>query len=240
MVSFGDIAIFVLATTRFNGKKQAYPTYLESRIIPIKNTWGALFPNIFFVFGSNVFDYKHLLTKCHLNQPNTRKLVAHTAQTPSENISLYYTCGIGSDYQYPWLVSDHFNVMWTGNCTGEYFGSGPTCRFQESLRSFMYNPKLANTDWFIFMDDDIYLRPFAFLSFLATLHYDKKLQPVAVVGGSSYRGFRFSKAWKQVGMNVDCLAKDVHDFAVAQPLILNRFVVWRYRHLCLSLRNNVC
>jgi hypothetical protein len=93
----------------------------------------------------------------------------------------------------------------------------------------MYSPKLSDTDWFVFMDDDIYLRPFAFLSFLASLHHDKKSLPVAVVGANAYRGFRFSKSWKQVGMeNIDCLVNDVHDFAVAQPLILNRLKVYLY------------
>jgi hypothetical protein len=53
------------------------------------------------------------------------------------------------------------------NETGEYYGLGPTCRCQETMRYYYYlNDIHKSFDWFIFMDDDIYIRPYSLLSFL--------------------------------------------------------------------------
>ena len=51
---------------QFASVKQDFPTYWQSRILPIQNTWGKFFQTLFFVFGTNVFDYRflHDLNRC--------------------------------------------------------------------------------------------------------------------------------------------------------------------------------
>ena len=108
--------------------------------------------------------------------------------------------------------SSTLNVLYTGNCTGEYFGYGPACRCQEAMRFYLYNTRLTrssaintrdamelqseaqrethkgkeggqgmgllnnnnrslfeNVRWFLFIDDDLYLRPYALRALLSNL-----------------------------------------------------------------------
>lgn len=125
-----------------------------------------------------------------------------------------------------------FNGLWTGNCTGEYFGVGPTCRCQEAMRYFLHEPTLRNTEWFIFMDDDIHFRPFSLLAMLSelttatsagALESTDKVR-LALVGPVKYRGFEFSKR-----VNHDnstevhrCRNSTAFEFPFAQPAIINR------------------
>jgi hypothetical protein len=73
-----------------------------------------------------------------------RKLLARTAQTPSVNRTDQYLCDYSSRLQsimsndsssssfsqQQYLQERHdLNVLYVGNCTGEYFGIGPACRY---------------------------------------------------------------------------------------------------------------
>jgi hypothetical protein len=274
MVSFESIAIFILATTKTNGRhKQDYPTYFESRIVPIRETWGQYFPNLYFVFGTNKFDYDFLTQQCKLVEEEkvsqqggkpVRNLLARTQQIASENVMHRYRCpiyGMESYYRsnkYSNITAVEgesssilyeFNALWTGNCTGEYFGIGPTCRCQEAMRYFNYNPSLASVEWFAFMDDDIHFRPYSMLGLLDSLTNPARGQQAtgkpastltALVSSNAYRSFEFSrKAGARTPINLqnthgkgfshnhttslhNCRNSSVYNFPIAQPAIINR------------------
>ena len=243
MVNFQDIAVFILATTRTNGRyKQDYPTYFESRIVPIRETWGQLFPSLYFVFGANKADYNFLNQQCRSNE-NNRKLLSRDKTIPLQNVVTPYTCPIyeveshyktGDSNDKSKLQSQallyEFNALWTGNCTGEYFGYGPTCRCQESMRYFYTDPSFKSKEWFIFMDDDIYFRPYALQSMLSTLSSNKAIKvdgPLAVVSASKYRAFQFSKRGPSNSTDEEhsCRNSNVYDFPLAQPAIMNRYSI---------------
>ena len=82
--------------------------------------------------GTNVFDLKFVRYKCQLattvgsitaSPIDERKLLASAPQTPPENKTELYTCPTS-------LVGRAIQVLRIANCTGEYFGIGPTCRAQ--------------------------------------------------------------------------------------------------------------
>lgn len=82
--------------------------------------------------GTNVFDLKFIRYKCQLastvglttlSPVDERKLVASAPQTPPENKTELYMCPTS-------LVGRAIQVLRIANCTGEYFGIGPTCRAQ--------------------------------------------------------------------------------------------------------------
>lgn len=130
-------------------------------------------------------------------------------------------------------------ILYAANCTGEYFGEGPTCRCEASMRFF--NVHLSATDssnphppkWFAFLDDDFYLRPIAVMKMLHM--FDNTVPPLsspaALVSSREYEGFRFSTvtALENNG-NACCSAKDarlckypeVFGFGYAQPVFMNR------------------
>jgi hypothetical protein len=180
-----SIAIFILATTKKNGKPgtmQTYPTYFESRMLPIANTYGTQFnnatsTNLFFVFGTNKYDNDFLQRRCYevegpswsafslssSSSPDSshrrRSLKAHVEQTPSRDRLETHKCPIRRTETYtfqkqkrlpyqsqsaavPTIIENDRNItiLRAANCTGEYFGIGPTCRCQEMLRYFLQSP----------------------------------------------------------------------------------------------------
>jgi len=310
------IAFFMLATTKPFRKISS----LESRIVPISQTWASAFEpaSVYFVFGTNYYDYSYLQKKCSLRRmegtdiaPELEALVSgetnesadmpvrnaktrtradrhrrslhphqaavppdrdfggrrslrpQTKQRKSEDRRLLYSC----DYGYL-LPDDHqagtrpptFNALFTANCTGEYFGYGPACRYQEAMRFFQYHRRRAldegekgsgslfkNTEWFIFMDDDLYVRPFSLQTLLNTLSLRNRQfvhrhppdaplpplsevhpvehkavhssQPIAMIQSEMARGFEFSKNWNRTAYN--CKVAGVHDIYLSMPAVLN-------------------
>ena len=177
-ITFGrmdSLAIFILATTRHFQQISSF----ESRIKPIAGTWGSVFPHMYMVFGTNVFDASFLISSCQLkasygdagsgnssesnNIGSGRHLYASAPQMNSINRTDVYECEQG------------IKVLYVGNCTGEYFGMGPTCRCQEAMRYFIFSQQqeftsfsgaysLSGVKWFAFMDDDVYIRPYSLLA----------------------------------------------------------------------------
>jgi hypothetical protein len=173
-MTFSGVAIFILATTRDKN--------FSGRLLQIMDTWGSFFPHLYFVFGTNVYDFNFLEEKCLLVS-DRRNLIARDLQRPAQNTTSLYKC------------DSRFNYLFTGNCTGEYFGIGPTCRCQEAMRYFYTSPSLAHTSWFIFIDDDIYFRPYALREFLFPTYDRAKItndsvNPAAIVAANTYRSFR--------------------------------------------------
>lgn len=247
MVNFENIAIFILATTATNGKyKQDYSTYLESRIIPIRETWGQYFPSMHFVFGTNKKDLDFLTQQCRLVEPtsSTRQLKARSDQVEHENKTVQYKCPIYEiESHYRSLATNNtninmadmksnsllfeFNALYTANCTGTYFGLGPTCRCQESMRFYNQDLSMKQAEWFMFMDDDIHVRPFALQSMLTEIENTTSSSQVissekgmALVGSNRYRSFDFSKK----SPPHSCRESIAYEFSFAQPAIINRYM----------------
>ncbi len=206
-------------------------------------------PYLYFVFGTNTNDFNFLQQFCNKDSmAKSRRLTPHTPQTSSRNAVDLYSCNTfnisNNSGSYNETVLSHttpysFKVLYMANCTGEYFGSGPTCRCQESMRYFNTAQQLRDVEWFVFIDDDIYLRPYALASMLGEIsptanannnNSDNKVHaelrhnvnidgPVALVAPVIPRNFEFSKAWRNIA---NCTVPKVHDFFMAQPAILNR------------------
>lgn len=244
MVNLSSIAVFVLSTTKRNmgGYKQDYSSYYESRVLPIANSWGSVLPYFYFVMGTNKFDHQFIAKHCSYG--GRRRLAPHAPQTESRDAIELYSCpktleerrihanltsaSTLSNIETSLISkSERFNVLFTANCTGEYFGMGPTCRCQESMRYFLYEPTLSDIQWFLFLDDDTYIRPFSLLALLDsiehatgdTVHKVQSNRPIAMVAPGRLRNFEFSKGWK--GM-YGCDIKGVHEFLCAQPALMNR------------------
>ena len=133
MLDFSSIAVFILATTAHHQKQ----SYLDTRIIPIFRTWGFHFGNLFFVFGTNSFDWDYINEHCLLisgknTTSNHRKLVAHTKQVPLQHKVELYRCYFHNKYKIAEentsIIKNNesihkvssFQVLWTANCTGIY------------------------------------------------------------------------------------------------------------------------
>lgn len=174
MADFRRIAVFILGTVVRNGRlEQPFPTYLESRILPLLQTWGQFFPHLYFVFGRNVHDVDFLTERCRLSTSNAlsrppfgwehavphtayhssnRQLKVRSPQVKLEHSLDLYRCPVNAHDLFYFRSADErlnlttssseeitgtvleFNVLLARNCTGEYFGYGPTCRCQEAMR----------------------------------------------------------------------------------------------------------
>lgn len=151
MVAYDNIAIFILATTLRNS--------IVNRIVPIASTWGADFPYLYFVMGTNDIDKQFLDRQCSPYRELGHRSLANAKQVPHRNELLEYRC--------PAPPASDLQVLFTANCTGTYFGLGPTCRCEESMRFFTTAPRFRRTEWFMFIDDDLFVRSAPFNSFLS-------------------------------------------------------------------------
>ena len=130
---FHQVAIFILATTRQHQKR----SYLDTRIIPIIQSWGYNFENLYFVFGTNKFDWEFIQNHCILQESygevsaKSRRLAPHTIQVTSQNKHEVFKCFFHNEkvisskkYQYEHtfeksldkaLDVSSFKILWTGN-----------------------------------------------------------------------------------------------------------------------------
>lgn len=213
-VLLDSVAVFVLATTKpFGGVDNQRISSYDSRMIEIAETWTKPLQHVYFVMGSNQFDHKFLRTDCTFktsfgdvpmrgSKAGQRRLLARVPQTKSVNRTEEYVCDYtkrlshiiienntmneNEDRWHSFRGEKHsMNVLYISNCTGEYFGIGPACRYQESARYFLshagmryykdgaiekpYVDKFKGVEWFIFIDDDLYIRPYSLVSMLRTL-----------------------------------------------------------------------
>ena len=350
MVDFSSIAIFMLGTTVKNSRfSQPQPTYYESRIIPIYETWSSFFPHVYYVFGTNWHDYKFLQEhRCQLkqaegssteeglspllvdfhtttttttpvvpthhkkkrsdhNQGRRRRLKANTRQIPSTNATYLYWCSVEGKHRkyapsttttttttssmsplsdmrtkmYQWfdqhilhheaveaghpISTNHtttepthhssmqdmvfkshqhhltlqtssrpLQILLTGNCTGEYFGIGPTCRCQETMRYFYrhMNTTFKHVQWFLFMDDDMYFRPYSLLSMLRHVERNDTIgrnqvfttgQTLALVGAATFHGNQLkAKLTSDPKVMQTCMIVLEMGYSFAQPAIINK------------------
>ena len=212
-LSFHDVAIFVLATTRTEPNR-ASSSSLSGRMLPLMQTWGRYFPSIYFVFGTNQVDYDFVRSPvCRSASSHNRRLRASSPQVAGRNATELFSCQQdGVD----------LSVLFVGNCTGEYFGYGPVCRCQESLRYFLTREQHA---WFAFMDDDLYLRPHSLLALLGDIRGPGTDGVFSLVSSRAYRSFQFSSRWRTPGLGYNCKVPSAHNFPVAMPAFLTRATV---------------
>jgi len=101
------------------------------------------------------------------------------------------------------------------------------------MRFYLYSGELeSGHDWFAFIDDDVYLRPYALSSMLQSFlvraptatKYKGGVQSldgeVVLVSTRAYRSFQFSKAWAKAGQV--CNTSHLHSFPVAMPAIISK------------------
>ena len=119
MVAYDNVAIFVLATTLRNS--------IVNRIVPIATTWGADFPHTYYVMGTNAIDKHFLDTNCSSYHASSRRELGTAPQLPHRNELLEYRCR-GPDLDPVSRRERELQVLFTANCSGAYFGLGPTCR----------------------------------------------------------------------------------------------------------------
>ena len=249
MVSFNEIAVFVLATSQ--GKQVGKPfSQWERRLEPLAQTWGAYFPHFYGVMGRNQYDIGFLANNCEIESKWStlgrdwkedtgnvsasrlagrhqaydesheahRMLIAREKQGKYRDVVSVWNCSL--PYARPashprlWL-----HVLMAHACTGEYFGAGPTCRAEEAMLAYLQLPTLQHTSWFIFIDDDVYMRPQVLVSFLTWATTTTKVPAETVFLFTEIkRGFGY--AARKLGHN--CSDPDVHGFYFAQPAILSR------------------
>lgn len=248
-IDFSKIAIFLLGTTIKNTKHpQQDPTYYQSRILPIHETWGALYPHLYFVFGNNYFDIQFLDQKCQSEEISLQSLEhghkvyrcqsyhdltykqfktfedvqsssssPDTSTLPSYSLNAHETLN-----QYHQEKQRGIHVLYTSQCKGSYFGIGPTCRCQEAMRYYYTEQSIfAQTEWFLFMDDDVYLRPFGLQYFLYLLQQSYSMQrPMAMVSAAN------TFTVKSVKYDESIIQKCNNFFEtslfLAQPALINR------------------
>lgn len=280
-----SIAVFVLAHTETTFRPNKIHEYhsFENRMKAIHDTWGSQIEHMYYVVGTNKYDYEFLHDKANNCRriseesgvaylsavgsgevsPSTdtsRRLAAHSPQIRSMNNMVNYKCAIApevSKMRYKKLMRanltdatpmeyiipnpEPFQVLYVGNCTGEYFGYGPTCRCQESMRYFQLSYKLRSVQWYMFLDDDVYIRPTVLDSFLST--FLTRFQKEAKAGRGAGAGagsatvlamvapqranLRLESSRKKNELRANnsvCLSGAFH-FTYAQPAILTRDAV---------------
>ncbi|KAJ1448107.1 hypothetical protein M885DRAFT_623741 [Pelagophyceae sp. CCMP2097] len=205
----GVLAVIVLATSvekQFQGK--AY-SYFWDREVPMVQTWASGYDTKF-AFGTNTVDHKFVKAKCQaaiLRQ--RRRLGPKPPQERPRDVVESYDC------------AEATRVLYLANCTGEYMGLGPVCRCQESIRFWLYSKEYAETEWFMFVDDDNYFRPEALNALLEGFDSSK---PLAFVGSTGPRGFaRTFKRWEHCGHHCE------YRWPWAQPCILSRGALEAFR-----------
>jgi len=296
MVAFSEVAVFVLATSQGKQQGRIFSQW-ERRLLPLAETWGSSFPQLYGVMGRNQYDLDFLEAYCTLGETwvtgsgkegdeytkwtkaaKRRQLIAHEAQGPYKDTADIWNCTTASSQDStrhfhgparpsplppptgeaeeggedtalstsssssssspsssppsssssspPSPLSVLIQVIMTHRCTGEYFGSGPTCRAQEVMLAYLHVPAFRQSKYFIFIDDDVYIRPHAMLRFLSVTQTMAAPPPsdTAFLVNRNVRGFGYARR-KVVGHN--CSNPDVHGFYFAQPAVLTRAAVER-------------
>lgn len=186
-------------------------------------TWGQYLPekNVYFVFGNDAYDKKFLEKSC----------LKDTSPLTSSLAVEEYICPHGDHHaegiSYP---NSTVNILLFKSCRGTYYGKGPTCRCQSSLIWYMesYIPQNrivdifassssnASNQWAVFIDDDIYFRPYALISMIDYCFGNRSTASV-FVADIGKNGMDLSKKWNRT-LHTSC---NRHYLPVAMPLIIS-------------------
>jgi hypothetical protein len=224
--SLSSFAVFVLATSHIFDNITSF----DSRIIPIVQTWGSLFNRLFFVFGNHPYDAMILKQRCQ----RVSFVVSKGIFAQQNNYIEEYRCLYHKNISTHSYIHDkgEFHALRLGFCEGSYYGRGPTCRCEMSLKWYLNASTTASTDWFMFIDDDIYVRPHALgimiQSFEQNMHRqlhvhgskDSDSLKLAITADIKKNGMELSKKWNRTHYN----CSDYY-VGVTMPLIMNRKAV---------------
>ena len=160
VATLSSIAIFILSTIQPPSplKSQYHlPNNFDLRLAPIHETWGSYLTSTFFVLGRNKPDYDFIQYHCmqkvisastlhvDVESENRRVLVPKVKQIESKDTMELHHCPSRTPIRNNKLP---LKVLVSRNCTGEYFGMGPTCRCQESMRFYFLSlSKYYQYDW---------------------------------------------------------------------------------------------
>ena len=206
-----EIAVHILATSKTKSGRAggADYDYVEERLLAGARTWGRGFPRLSYIVGSSD-DLDDMSTRLSAAGPCAKEPRDCGQRKNSRN-------GDGCDVSR--LECSSFSVVRFRNCTSDYYGtSGPCCRCQESMRHMIH--LMARGDawkWWVFADDDMYMRAPAIVAMLSKHDHN---QPLAVVSDGQIRGLTPSFFRSR---SPDCASPDcVFRFPWAQPAILSR------------------
>ena len=214
-----EIAVHILATSKVKpgraGSGAEYD-YVEERLLAGARTWGRGFPRLSYIVGSSD-DLDDMAAR-------VSSAAAPCAKEPRDCGQQNKSKGDGCDVSR--LECSSFSVVRFRNCTSDYYGTtGPCCRCQESMR-WMIN-LAARGDawkWWIFADDDMYMRAPAIVAMLSKHDHNR---PLAVVSDGQIRGLTPSFFRSR---SPDCASPDcVFRFPWAQPAILSRGAMIKLR-----------
>lgn len=95
------------------------------------------------------------------------------------------------------------------------------------MRFFLHSPELSGLEWFVFIDDDIYLRPLALTSMLQSIDRNNSLlTAIGIISSTSPHSIKFIKPKPSTLYNStlpeSCAEVFGTSYYNAQPAILNR------------------
>lgn len=123
-----SVAIFLLATAhtfRIKNSTSTY-SYLNRRILPIAETWGSHFPDLYFILGRSQENQKFVtssscqempsLSDDSINKTKGSKRHSHHSLDLIQKTTFHH-CKMSAH-------SPEIKVIFASNCTGNYFGMG--------------------------------------------------------------------------------------------------------------------
>ena len=177
-----------------NADKGGYVDYFE-RLVAAKATWAARVAHFYGVLGSGEAETQGL-KKCTYVPPPPAPLDSSRNNTAAPQM---YTCGVGG-----------VSVLQLNKCDNSPHGAwGPCCRCSGAMRHFLHHHH--HVSWFIFSDDDYFVRMHLLDALLRP--HSRTPTPLAVTTwglgdhpttGRSGFGFGF--------FNKNCSAECVHRF----------------------------
>jgi len=206
------VVVHVLATAKHAKYKEGsgFYDYVDERLYGSAATWGRYVPRLTYVLGGAGAGETKLAAEGHATRDGW--LACAVVERADRGALERSSCGGGA-----------FEILRFRNCSNEYYGSkGPCCRCQESMRWALYRePEL---EWYVFQDDDMFVRVNALLAVLAAYAPG---EPLAFSGGKSLRGFA-PGMWKELAAcdsNAECTFK----FPWMQPAVFSRAALRDFR-----------
>lgn len=128
MLSYEDVAVFILGTTAFFRGQSSF----DARIIPAYRTWGHTLPYLYYVFGNSPKDRKFLVHRGCEILPNDRTLSAgNNSHLSNERGNKYINIEMLECYAEESIRP--LKIIRFLDCSGGYYGDGPTCRCDEII-----------------------------------------------------------------------------------------------------------
>lgn len=113
------------------------------------------------------------------------------------------------------------------NCPEGKFGESPCCKQQEGLLEMIRRGYLSRYEWFVFMDDDVYLRDGFLRDYLGQLSHQ---QPVVLAGGMPPKRLGQSGYKTRRRTPYNCSNDPNYTYPHGQPAVYSRAALQRIRN----------